>query len=212
MLRRKITIYKGALKCKRLAPAALEQGSAPPALFARERCHGNQLQQIHKFAASLQPQSSDQFGKDGATFRKWLLTTYVQITDHLQTDETLSLLTRLSQKPGVQSTLILSRDTGAIVRTSGLISKSSSANPNSTLPASTQETLVDEYPNGRKESGMNSAEDVASAVWKFIGAAGILIDELDKEDDIRLLRLRTKKNELVIVPGMSYLKRVTCLY
>ncbi|KAL1599982.1 hypothetical protein SLS59_006055 [Nothophoma quercina] len=121
------------------------------------------------------------------------------------TDETLSLLTRLSQKPGVQSTLILSRDTGAIVRTSGLISKSSSANPNSTLPASTQETLVDEYPNGRKESGMNSAEDVASAVWKFIGAAGSLIDELDKEDDIRLLRLRTKKNELVIVPDPKFI-------
>ena len=107
------------------------------------------------------------------------------------------MLTRLSQKPGVQSTLILSRDTGAIVRTSGLISNSSSANPNSTLSAS-GETTNDSY---RKESGIHSAEDVAGAVWKFLGAAGSLVDELDKEDDVRLLRLRTKKNELVIVPG-----------
>lgn len=53
----------------------------------------------------------------------------------------------------------------------------------------------------RKESGIHSAEDVAGAVWKFLGAAGSLVDELDKEDDVRLLRLRTKKNELVIVPG-----------
>jgi dynein light chain roadblock-type len=35
-----------------------------------------------------------------------------------------------------------------------------------------------------------------------LGTAGSLVDELDKEDDVRLLRLRTKKNELVIVPGM----------
>lgn len=118
-----------------------------------------------------------------------------------QSDETLSLLTRLSQKPGVQSTLILSRHTGAIVRTSGLISNSSSANPNSTLPASS-EASGDNYPNGRKESGIHSAEDVASLVWAFLKAAGTLVDEMDKEDEVKLLRLRTKKNELVIVPGM----------
>jgi dynein light chain roadblock-type len=117
-----------------------------------------------------------------------------------QSDETLSLLTRLSQKPGVQSTLILSRETGAIVRTSGLISKSSSPNPNSTLPASSEAT-GDNYTNGRKESGIHSAEDVASLVWSFLKAAGSLVDELDKEDEVKLLRLRTKKNELVIVPG-----------
>jgi hypothetical protein len=82
-----------------------------------------------------------------------------------------------------------------------LISNSSSANPNSTLPAS-DETAPDSYVNGRKEGGIHNAEDIASAVWKFLGAAGSLVDELDKEDDVRLLRLRTKKNELVIVPGM----------
>jgi dynein light chain roadblock-type len=110
----------------------------------------------------------------------------------------------LSQKPGVQSTLILSRDTGAIVRTSGLISNSSSANPNSTLPASA-DNGPDNYTNGRKESGIHSAEDVASMVWSFLGSAGKLVDALDKEDEVKLLRLRTKKNELVIVPGMFQL-------
>lgn len=120
-----------------------------------------------------------------------------------QSDETLSLLTRLSQKPGVQSTLILSRETGAIVRTSGLISNTSSANPNSTLPAS-NEASGENYTNSRKESGIHSAEDVASLVWSFLKAAGSLVDELDKEDEVKLLRLRTKKNELVIVPGMQY--------
>jgi len=119
-------------------------------------------------------------------------------------DETLSLLTRLSQKPGVQSTLILSRENGTIIRTSGLISHRSSANPNSTLPASSDSTN-DTYTNGRKESGIHSAEDVASMVWSFLTAAGTLVDELDKEDEVKLLRLRTKKSEIVIVPDPRYI-------
>lgn len=119
-------------------------------------------------------------------------------------DETLALLTRLSQKPGVQSTLILSRENGNIIRTSGLISKSSSANPNSTLPASGESTS-ESYANGRKESGIHSAEDVASSVWSFLAAAGSLVDELDKEDEVKLLRLRTKKNELVVVPDPKFI-------
>jgi len=119
-------------------------------------------------------------------------------------DETLAHLTRLSQKPGVQSTLILSRDTGAILRTTGLISKSATANPNSTLPAapeSSAETLV----NGRKESGLQNAEDVASMVWAFLGSAGTLVERLDGDDEVKLLRLRMRKNELVIIPGESLL-------
>jgi dynein light chain roadblock-type len=112
----------------------------------------------------------------------------------------LALLTRLSQKPGVQSTLVLSRESGAIVRTSGLISNSSSANPNSTLPANT-DNAPEGYNNGRKEGGIQSAEDVAAMVWKFMGAAGSLVEGLDHDDELKLLRLRTKKNELMIVPG-----------
>ncbi|KAI7687648.1 hypothetical protein KC322_g12346, partial [Hortaea werneckii] len=37
------------------------------------------------------------------------------------TASTQALLARLANRPGVQSTLILSRDTGAIVRSSGLV-------------------------------------------------------------------------------------------
>lgn len=110
------------------------------------------------------------------------------------------MLTRLSQKPGVQSTIILSRETGAILRTTGLISKSASTNPNATLPAS-GEASTEQYTNGRKEGGLQSAEDVASMVWSFLTAAGTLVEQLDKEDELKLLRLRMKKNELVIVPG-----------
>lgn len=109
-------------------------------------------------------------------------------------------MTRLSQKPGVQSTLILSRETGAIVRTSGLISKSDSANPNSTLPASAADETFDNYTNGTRSGGLQSAEDVARLVLKFMAAASTMVDGLDHEDELRFLRLRTKKSELFIVP------------
>ncbi|KAF2753401.1 hypothetical protein EJ05DRAFT_213651 [Pseudovirgaria hyperparasitica] len=117
--------------------------------------------------------------------------------------ETLALLTRLSQKPGVQSTLILSRENGAIVRTSGLISSSTSANGNNTLPAPS-DSAVDLYSNGKPEGGIQSAEDVARLVWSFVGSASTLASGLDKDDEVKLLRVRTKKNELVIVPDPKF--------
>ncbi|KAF2036309.1 hypothetical protein EK21DRAFT_96250 [Setomelanomma holmii] len=123
---------------------------------------------------------------------------------HSSPDEALAHLTRISQKPGVQSTLVLSRASGAILRTSGLISKSSSPNPNSTLPASGDSTS-DAYGNGRKDSGIQSAEDVASSVWSFLRAAGSLVDDIDKDDEVKLLRLRTKKKELFIIPDGQFI-------
>ena len=42
-------------------------------------------------------------------------------------EETANLLARLSNRPGVQGTLILSRDTGAIVRSSGLVTEAEEA-------------------------------------------------------------------------------------
>ncbi|KAF2237809.1 hypothetical protein EV356DRAFT_529727 [Viridothelium virens] len=121
-------------------------------------------------------------------------------------DDTLALLTRLSQKPGVQSTLVLSRDTGAIVRTSGLTSNSISANPNSTQPSSSEDsTELLSNGAGRQATGIHSAEDVARLVYHFVGAAGSMIHELDESDEAKLVRVRTKKNELVIVPDAKFL-------
>ncbi|KAK7513705.1 uncharacterized protein IWZ02DRAFT_486561 [Phyllosticta citriasiana] len=124
--------------------------------------------------------------------------------------ETLSLLTRLSQKPGVQSTLVLERETGAIVHTSGFASSNAAANPNATLPPATTDNTavaggIANTSGGRKESGIKSAEDVARMVYGFIQSAGTLVRELEEEDEVKLLRLRTRKNELVIVPDTRFM-------
>jgi hypothetical protein len=49
-----------------------------------------------------------------------------------------------------------------------------------------------------------SGLEVARTVWRFVQAAGTLVDELDGEDELKLLRVRTRKNELVIVPSELY--------
>lgn len=116
-------------------------------------------------------------------------------------EETAALLARLSQRPGVQSTLILSRDTGAIVRSTGLIT----AEDISEESESASNGIGGTDTEGKKK-GTRSAEAVARLVWNFVKNAGETTEELNGEsDEVKLLRLRTKKNELVVVPDSKFL-------
>jgi dynein light chain roadblock-type len=118
-------------------------------------------------------------------------------------EETQNLLARLAQRPGVQSTLILSRDTGAIVRSSGLVT-AEEIGEDGTAAAPANGTYVNGTDSEVKRRGTRKAEDVAQLVYNFVKSAGSMIEELNGEvDEAKLLRVRTKKNELVIVPGMS---------
>ena len=47
----------------------------------------------------------------------------------------------------------------------------------------------------------NSAEGVAKMVFAFVASAKSFTEEMDKSDEVKLLRLRTRKTEIVIVPG-----------
>lgn len=112
-------------------------------------------------------------------------------------EDTFSHLTRLSQKPGVRGTLILSRETGAIVRATGLIARDDPIDSDGALPAASHDTKQEQ------EKGAQSAEDIARIVWNFAKVAGDMLQELNgpADDEMKLLRIRSKKKELVIVPG-----------
>ena len=118
-------------------------------------------------------------------------------------EETQALLARLSQRPGVQSTLILSRDTGSIVRSSGLVTAEEIGEDGAAPTNGT--TYVNGSAEGEvKKKGTRRAEEVAALVWNFVKSAGSMVAELNGEnDEAKLVRLRTKKNEVVIVPGMQ---------
>lgn len=114
-------------------------------------------------------------------------------------DDTIANLNRLSQKPGVQSTLIISRDSGAIVQSSGLESRTNLTDADGTASSN---TII----NGTTPSE-KTAEDIARLVYNFVQIAGQMAQDLNgtQDDELKLLRLRTKKNEIVIVPDSKYI-------
>ncbi|KAL8773486.1 MAG: hypothetical protein Q9209_001590 [Squamulea sp. 1 TL-2023] len=137
----------------------------------------------------------------------------------VQSDPTSTLenLARLAAKPGVQSTLVLSKVDGSIIKSTGLL-----ADP--TIPSSSDPSAVGNGPNQDIKSfspsipsnsnsregyegheGLtDSAQHVAKMVFKFVAAAKEFAEGMEEGDDARLLRMRTRKHEIVIVPGQAY--------
>lgn len=117
--------------------------------------------------------------------------------------------------------MVLDRTSGAILKTNGQVSSIRKTKATaSSIPA------VGSFSN---ESSGNSitqdqgVEELASMVWNFVSTAGSFVQELDTEvgaslgvwgitspadrlqDEVKLLRLRTKNQEFVIVPDAKYL-------
>ncbi|CVK90589.1 uncharacterized protein FMAN_08907 [Fusarium mangiferae] len=110
-------------------------------------------------------------------------------------------LGRLSKKPGVKASIILDRTTGAILKTSGQID---ALQTSKTRTTSTATSFSNEGP-ALEESETKGVEQFAAIVWNYVNSSGSLVQELDGEDELKLLRLRTRKQELVIVPDPKYL-------
>ncbi|KAK4248870.1 hypothetical protein C7999DRAFT_39998 [Corynascus novoguineensis] len=114
-------------------------------------------------------------------------------------DETLG---RLSKKPGVRATIVLDRASGAILKTNGPVGSIRTTKPSSTPGPGSFSNNED---SGSSANHNQAAEEFASMIWNFVSTAGDLVHELDTEDEVKLLRLRTKKQEFVIVPDAKYL-------
>jgi len=122
--------------------------------------------------------------------------------------ESLALLSRLSSKPGVQSTLVLSRVDGAILRSEGLIARGARKQAGSQqigIDASGAQIIGNVPDKGEDEGDSVSGTDIARTVWRLVSATEGMVEEMDGDDELRLLRVRTKKNELVVVPNAKFL-------
>ncbi|KAF4624403.1 hypothetical protein G7Y89_g13769 [Cudoniella acicularis] len=108
-------------------------------------------------------------------------------------------IARLSGKAGVKATMVLDRSLNTVLQTSGSFSSFRSADSSRNPVTSTSSTTDN---NALKEEGV---EEFAAMIWNFVNSAGGLVHDLDAEDDMKLLRLRTKKHELVIVPDARYI-------
>ncbi|KAF7553998.1 hypothetical protein G7Z17_g3253 [Cylindrodendrum hubeiense] len=111
-------------------------------------------------------------------------------------------LGRLSKKPGVKASIVLDRATGAILKTSGDIDALQTTKSRTT---STATSFSNDTTAAPEESESRGVEQFAAMVWNFVNNSGSFVQELDTEDEVRLLRLRTRKQELVIVPDSKYL-------
>ena len=117
-------------------------------------------------------------------------------------------MSRLATKPGVQSTLILAKADGSIIRSTGLLATSSNGEPGALEDISSNGTALSgnvgasEY-NGEANGQMKvkSAEHIAKMVFGFVNGAKDFAEGMDQGDEVKLLRMRTKRNEIVIVPG-----------
>ncbi|KAM0556887.1 hypothetical protein ACHAPJ_005560 [Fusarium lateritium] len=110
-------------------------------------------------------------------------------------------LGRLSKKPGVKASIVLDRATGAILKTSGQVDALQTSKTRATSNAT---SFTNDAP-ALEESETRGVEQFAAIVWNYVNSSGSLVQELDGEDEVKLLRLRTRKQELVIVPDPKYL-------
>ncbi|KAH8171809.1 Dynein light chain-related protein [Sarocladium implicatum] len=111
-------------------------------------------------------------------------------------------LGRLTRKPGVRASLVLDRQSGAILKTSGDASALLTAKSRTTSTATTLATSEAPTTEDNESQGM---EDFAAMIWTFVKQSSQFVENVDQEDEMRLLRLRTRKQELVIVPDPKYL-------
>ncbi|KAJ5171020.1 uncharacterized protein N7500_003803 [Penicillium coprophilum] len=168
-----------------------------------------------------------------------------------------ALLSHLTSRPGVQSTLILSRKDGSIIQSTGQLAQTTEEDSTSRtahIPASTSEPAslsttqpTDPSPTPSTASQPyqpSQAETLAAHIFAFVSSAealGISLsrptltvqrpsdahwdvdrdyanegtareedrdgDGIDRDEDgeVKLLRMRTKKHEIVVVPDRKYL-------
>ncbi|KAJ6124488.1 hypothetical protein N7471_011805 [Penicillium samsonianum] len=170
-----------------------------------------------------------------------------------------ALLSHLTSRPGVQSTLILSRKDGSIIQSTGQLAQTTEENgssrtaqisPSTTDPnplsaaqptdpsSPTSPTVLQPYQPSQAETlaahifaFVSSAEALGVSLsrptltvqrpndshwdvnYDYVNEAGTAREEdrdgdgLDRDEDgeVKLLRMRTKKHEIVVVPDRKYL-------
>ncbi|KAG4428656.1 hypothetical protein IFR05_015862 [Cadophora sp. M221] len=132
-------------------------------------------------------------------------------------------MARLSSKSGVIATIAIERTTSTVLQWTGTLGTIFSSRAGASLaqpgPAATSTNTTNSNSSsgggnlerdgsgiGNSDSGEEQAfSDFAKMVWNYVNVTGQLVHDMDSEDELKLLRLRTRKHELVIVPDAKFL-------
>ncbi|KKY38745.1 hypothetical protein UCDDA912_g01275 [Diaporthe ampelina] len=117
-------------------------------------------------------------------------------------EETLS---RLSKKPGVKATIALDRASGTILKTAGQISSLRTSSSQQQQQQDPQSSTAAAAASSLSASTSDMPASSGSAVAAGTSSETQGAEELASMDELKLLRVRTKKQELVIVPDAKYL-------
>ncbi|KAH6710660.1 hypothetical protein BKA61DRAFT_612122 [Leptodontidium sp. MPI-SDFR-AT-0119] len=136
-------------------------------------------------------------------------------------------MARLSSKSGVTATIAIERTTSTVLQSTGTLgtmfasraggSLAVPGQPGPAVTSTSTNTLASSSSNPsnleRDGSGITTSDsgeeqafnEFAKMVWNYVNATGQLVHDMDSEDELKLLRLRTRKHELVIVPDAKFL-------
>lgn len=125
----------------------------------------------------------------------------------------MEALSRLAARPGIQSTLVLSRSDGSIIKATGILAPGSS-HPDDMTRAEDSDVdhqrtgatgeVLDASLGDSTDNALLVTDKLAKAVFAFVRGAEELGASVDHDDDVKLLRMRTRRHEVVIVPGKSF--------
>lgn len=101
--------------------------------------------------------------------------------------------------------MILSKTDGTVIQSTGLLEAADTSIQEADQPGVANRASTDDAPSkGAASVGQgHTAEDVARMVFAFVSAAKQFTDGLYSADEVKLLRMRMTRNEIVIVPGRS---------
>ncbi|PMD33296.1 hypothetical protein L207DRAFT_438841 [Hyaloscypha variabilis F] len=112
-------------------------------------------------------------------------------------------LERLSSKPGVIASLVIDRSSNALLKSTGSFTfwnaSTSTSTPTPAGNASSTNGIVPET------STADSGTSFATTILGYVASTSGLVRHMDSEDDLKLLRVRTKKHEIVIVPDPKFI-------
>ncbi|TNY23539.1 hypothetical protein DMC30DRAFT_414055 [Rhodotorula diobovata] len=118
--------------------------------------------------------------------------------------EVEATLTRLASYKNVQGVLILARPNGIILRSTGSLF----ALPPAAAPANDEESA---QPNGEDDVLVPTTSELArryaKAALNMVEAVAAEVKDVDEDqtDDVRFLRIRTKRHELIVTPDEQYI-------
>jgi dynein light chain roadblock-type len=114
-----------------------------------------------------------------------------------------SMIASLSRRPGTIATILLDTSSGCLIHGTGhlpsTMNKSGTFNKNSSGSAPDNWTTAlatatnDQEPTQTKSPKEEELQLLASLAMGVVRSAGVLVENIDPEDQTKLLRLRTKK-------------------